>query len=88
MGHPKFIIANKMGESISIQRVNIHVRHRVPTEIQKHNSMIFHDQQCNFHEHLMHGLQPPLLNAEYSNSNPYLIKHACRPCMHFEIIKT
>ena len=36
---------------------------RVPTEIQKHNSMIFHDQQCNFHDYLMHGLQPPLLGA-------------------------
>ena len=36
---------------------------RVPTEIQKHNSMIFHDQQCFFHDYLMHGLQPPLLAA-------------------------
>ena len=26
-------------------------------------SMIFHDQQCNFHDYLMHGLQPPLLAA-------------------------
>ena len=26
-------------------------------------SMIFHDQQCNFHDFLMHGLQPPLLAA-------------------------
>ena len=32
--------------------------YRVPTEIQKHNSMIFHDQQCNYHDYLMHGLQP------------------------------
>ena len=23
-------------------------------------SMINHDQQCNFHDYLMHGLQPPL----------------------------
>ena len=23
-------------------------------------SMIFHDQQCNFHDDLMLGLQPPL----------------------------
>ena len=36
---------------------------RVPTEIQNHNSMIFHDQQCNFHDYLMHSLQPPLLAA-------------------------
>ena len=27
--------------------------------------MIFHDQQCNFHDYLMQGLQPPLL-AEFS----------------------
>ena len=26
-------------------------------------SMIFHDQPCNFHDYLMHGLQPPLLAA-------------------------
>ena len=25
--------------------------------------MIFHDQQCNFHDYLMHGLQPTLLVA-------------------------
>ena len=39
---------------------------RVPTEIQKqfHDfSMIFHDQQYNFHDYLMHGLQAPLLAA-------------------------
>ena len=36
---------------------------RVPTDIQKHNSMIFHDQQCNFHDYLMHSFQPPLLVA-------------------------
>ena len=59
-------------------------------------SIIFHDQQCNFHEYLMHSLQPPLLatfslcrafmwNAE---TVMYLNKHACRPCMHFEIIET
>ena len=36
---------------------------RVPTEIQKHNSMIFHDQQCNFYDYLMHNLQPSLLAA-------------------------
>ena len=36
---------------------------RVPTEIQKYNSMTFHDQQCNFHDYLMHGLQPPFLAA-------------------------
>ena len=67
MGQPTFIVTNKMGESISIQRVNIHVRHRVPTEVQKLNSMIFiifHDQQCNFHEYLMLGLVPLLLNVE------------------------
>ena len=29
---------------------------------QFHNfSMIFHDQQCNYHDYLMHGFQPPLL---------------------------
>ena len=33
---------------------------RVPKKFQKHNSMIFHDQQCNFHDNLMHGLQPPV----------------------------
>ena len=37
--------------------------YRVHTEIQKHNSMIFHDQQCNFHDYLMHCLQPLLLAA-------------------------
>ena len=26
-------------------------------------SMIFHDQQCNFHDYLMHNLQPSLLAA-------------------------
>ena len=26
-------------------------------------SMIFHDQQCNFHGYIMHGLQPILLAA-------------------------
>ena len=36
------------------------VQTRVPTEIQNHNSMIFHDRQCNFHDYLMHSLQPPL----------------------------
>ena len=40
---------------------------RVPTEIKKHNSMIFfmifHDQQCNFHDYLICGLQPPFLAA-------------------------
>ena len=25
--------------------------------------MIFHDQQCYFHDYLMHDLQPPLLAA-------------------------
>ena len=30
-------------------------------------SMIFHDQQCNFHDHLMHGLQLPLL----ASSSPH-----------------
>ena len=34
---------------------------KVPTEIQKHNSMIFPDQQCNFNDVLMQGLQPPFL---------------------------
>ena len=53
---------------------------RVPTEIQKHNSMIlkiFHDQQCNFHDYLMHRLQPPLLAATTPAE--------CRSCMHFEM---
>ena len=40
---------------------------RVPTAIQKHNSMIFPwfsmINKCNFHDYLMHGLQPPLLAA-------------------------
>ena len=57
--------------------------------------MIFHDQRCNFHDYLMHGLQPPLLattsprRAKMWNAatEMYLNKHACRPCMHFEIIK-
>ena len=58
---------------------------RVPTEIQKHNSMIFHDQQYNFHDYLMHGLQTAHFssiftmrsnNAEFSN-NSMLLNHAC-----------
>ena len=64
---------------------------RVHTEIQKHYSMIFsiifHDQQCNFHDYLMHRLKPPLLvlsiNAECSN-NSMLVEHACI----LKIIKT
>ena len=60
---------------------------RVPTEIQKHNSMIFHDQQCNFHDYLMHSFQPPLLAvssphlAKIGNAATvmYSNKHACRP---------
>ena len=32
------------------------------SETQFHDySMIFHDQQCNFHDYLIHSLQPPLL---------------------------
>ena len=42
--------------------------------------MIFHDQQCNFHDYLMHYLQPPLFGASStrSNSNVYkmLVDHA------------
>ena len=38
---------------------------RVPTGIQKHNSMIFPwfsvINKCNFHDYLMHSLEPPLL---------------------------
>ena len=46
-------------------------------------SMIFHDQQCNFHDYLMHGLQPQQfkqhlhffttlsINAECSNSDVF-----------------
>ena len=53
--------------------------HKIPTEIEKSNSMIFHDQQCNFHVYFMHGLQPPLIiaasslsiNVEFSNSNVF-----------------
>ena len=36
--------------------ITIHYKietNRVPTEIQKHDSLIFHDQQCNFHDYLM-----------------------------------
>ena len=66
--------------------------YRVPTEIQKHNSMIFHDQQYNFHDYLMHSLKPPLLAASSPLRNAetamYLNKYACRLYMHFEIIKT
>ena len=59
-------------------------------------SMIFHDQQCNFHDYFMHGLQPPLLAASSphwaqmwnSATIMYLNKHACRPCILFEITKT
>ena len=32
------------------------------SKLQFHDfSMIFHDQQCNFHDYLMHDIQPPLL---------------------------
>ena len=55
--------------------------------IQKHISMIFHDQQCNFHDYLMHGIQPHLHHAEHKWGMQQQ-QHACRLCMHFEIIKT
>ena len=34
-------------------------------------SMIFDDQQCNFHNYLMHGLQP------FSSIFTTLVDHAC-----------
>ena len=63
---------------------------RVPTEFQKHNSMI------NDVISLMHGLNLPLLAAASSHREYlchaatiiYLNKHACTPCMNFEIIET
>ena len=49
----------------------------------------------NFHDYLMHCLQPPLLAASSQRRAAmrnaatviYFNKHACRPCLHFEIIK-
>ena len=71
--------AVKVSEII-VQLAIYNIWYRVPTEIQKHNSMIFHDQQCNFHDYLMHGLQPPLLalsiNGECSNNSMH-VDHAC-----------
>ena len=52
--------------AVNIEVPEIHTftfDYRVPPEIQKHNSMIFHDQPCNFHYYLMYSLQPPLLAA-------------------------
>ena len=52
--------------------------------------MIFHDQQRNFHNYLIHGLQPPLLAASsprWHKCRMHPQQHACRPCMHLEIIK-
>ena len=57
-------------------------------------SMIFHDQQCNFHDLFNARLTASpfsgsftmqIINAE---TVMYVNKHACRLCMHFEIIKT
>ena len=46
---------------------HLHFTIRVPTEIQKHNSMIIPwvtmINKCNFHDYSMHSLQPPLLAA-------------------------
>ena len=53
-------------------------------------SMIFHDQQCNFHEYLMHSLQPPLyqhLHNDELKCGMQQQQPACRPCMPLEIIK-
>ena len=73
---------------------------RVPTEIQKHNSMIFPwfsmINKCNFNDFNAQSQTSPFsrmvttlsINVECSNSNVFkYYKHACRPCMHFEIIK-
>ena len=42
------------------------IEDRVPIEIQKQFydfSMVFHNQQFNFHDYLMHGYQTPFLAA-------------------------
>ena len=54
-------------------------------------SIIFYDQQYNFHDYLMHGLQPPLLAAFHNaelKCGMQQQQHACKPCMHFEMNKT
>ena len=62
MGPPLFRILDYYIEQLVSVAIN-----RVHTEIKKtqfHDfSMIFHHQQCNFHDFLMHDLQPPLLAA-------------------------
>ena len=61
--HASFMRTVKIDQTGHIGRM---IYDRVPTEFLKqfpYFSMIFHDQQCNFHDYLMHGLQPTLLAA-------------------------
>ena len=61
--HVSFMWTVKIDQTGHIGRM---IYDRVPTEFQKHFhyfSMIFHDQQCNFHDYLMHSLQPTILAA-------------------------
>ena len=69
---------------------------RVSTEIQKHNSMIFsmifHDQQCNFHDYFKKYMASnlPFQQHRHHAEHKYGMQqqqHACKSCMHFEIIK-
>ena len=40
---------------------------RIPTDMQKHNSMIFHDQQCNFHDYPNLPFLPHLPHTEHKS---------------------
>ena len=74
--------------------------HRVPTEIQKHNSMIFPGFSiinnvismtiwCTASNLPFSGIITTLsINVEYSNSNVFKISLLVDHAMHFEIIKT
>ena len=37
---------------LDFEQLKFHAQIRIPTEIQKYNSMIFHDQHGNFHDYL------------------------------------
>ena len=53
--------------------------------------MIFRDHRCNFHDYLIHGpnlsFKQNLHHTEH-NCGVQQQQHSCRPCMHFEIMKT
>ena len=69
IGQPIVHFKGSQVEFSKLQCISVHdencfyLSNRVPTEIQKHSSMISHDQKCNFHNYLMHSLQHPLLAA-------------------------